>query len=457
MYPILRADISKSFELMNSQVIKEKAAMFGKLSDQGRQWCVSALDPFHDYQQTLRGYPDLTSERSVVQMYSQALTISAPAASTYSARIVFTGLEGYAGSYIKNGTIGGLQYSTLVGSSKTMEPVMIFTADGVNVPNMQNYYTGVAGVAKVGLGTYVDETHSKQRLIGIAIEVHNTTADIYKQGTVTVAQIPAKESWHNVIMNNTDPGANPAFYTDHCRMIGPFPDTVGETRVIPDSGEWEAKSGVYLIPRMNRQLDCSTHHEWVTTSYYEEQAGAASNNCYYTCPNNIGRYYDNTLNKGFALGYNWSAFTPAVIHFSGLSNQTTLQVTLRTIVEVFPVCGDTLLPLSQPSPPYDPVALQVYQYACSQLPYAVKVDMNAGGKYFKMVLDVLARVAPDFATALTVVNPTAGAVAMAVSKILNIANNAAQSRSKPNGKKPITIRRVNRSVAGNPAVPFKTS
>jgi hypothetical protein len=91
----------------------------------------------------------------------------------------------------------------------------------------------------------------------------------------------------------------------------------------------------------------------------------------------------------YDCGHAWSGFTPISIYFAGLSNQTTLELRVRAIVEYFPTPSEALISLSSPSPIYDPVAFQAYALIARNAPYAVPVGYNMDSKYFKMVLQVL--------------------------------------------------------------------
>jgi len=116
---------------------------------------------------------------------------------------------------------------------------------------------------------------------------------------------------------------------------------------------------------------------------------------------------------------------------SGLSSQTTLQITTRYYFERIPSASDpNLLVLCKPSPSYDPLALEIYSHAVSSLPVAVKVDENPMGEWFEDVMNIVAAVIPMAGAALNAVVPGAGIVGSgigAASKAIAAANNRARS------------------------------
>ena len=70
-------------------------------------------------------------------------------------------------------------------------------------------------------------------------------------------------------------------------------------------------------------------------------------------------------------------------YFTGLSAQTSLTVTMRAFVEVFPSPGNPLVPLAHPSSPYDAKVLQCYSEIMSELHAGYPVRDNAAGDYFR--------------------------------------------------------------------------
>jgi hypothetical protein len=109
-----------------------------------------------------------------------------------------------------------------------------------------------------------------------------------------------------------------------------------------------------------------------------------------------------TLSKLLPFDVNGSIFT-------GLSNETTLQVTVKYYVERIPTVSDPdLLVLSRPSPQYDPMAVEIYSRAMSELPVAVAVGENPLGEWFNDVLDTVSEFAPALGSVFGPMGAAAG-------------------------------------------------
>lgn len=422
------------------------------MSPEGRDWVISCLDPFHDYQQSTRGYPDTNSNRSVVQMLNQTATISAPAGTVgnWDMRLVYTGLQGVISE--NNDDMTGASttshqvWDSSVGhTGNEFAPLMVFTSGSGDTPNYVNYVGGTVEMP-VHWGTTTITGHKSSRVIGMAIEVHNPTAAINKQGIVTSAMVNAIPQLTNVILTDAkavDPMADSTW--THC-CIGPFPATAASIRNIPGSGQWEASKGVYLIPRLFGPAPPVNDVTFIPNTYSENAAIGFNNAAYHTTPVVTT---DGTLGRpGFAP----SGFSPVMCYFQGLSLTSTLQVTFRTIIEYFPPYGDPLLQSAQPSPIYDPIALSIYNTIAISAPYAVPVDFNDAGKYFRMILNLVSQLGTGVSPILSAINPVAGLVARGVGAAAGAASaviDRARARKEAEARA-----RVNKLTAGRPADPM---
>lgn len=235
------------------------------------------------------------------------------------------------------------------------------------------------------------------RVVGVAFEVHNTTADVYRQGSLTVAQLPdsADDAALTVYQDVHAGGAiNKEFQADRCCLQA---CTLPPLMAVPGSQTWLAKQGVYVVPRMievPRRLNLYQPGSVV---------GSIGNNT--RCPVLYG-----TDGKTATLSPSGSAFwpggqqailqpnapsgfSPVQVFLTGLSPQSTITVTFRTIVEYFPSLGSVLLPNATPSPSFDPKALALYGAIIKNAPYAVPVGQNAAGDYFRKIMMIAAQAA----------------------------------------------------------------
>lgn len=297
------------------------------------------------------------------------------------------------------------------------------------------YYGGVANQANVDLAYMCTRANSDPgRLIGIAIEVHNTTAELSKQGSLTAALYDDVCPQQTALFTYQ---AIPEFSIP--AQCSSHVETEGELRAIPGAGAWEAKKGVYIIPRMRGEAEISSGSQYTPECIYDSNGQGVVSNMTETIavnvptPGPVGRWFypPQRANK--------SAFQPACIYLSGLSGTTSLRVTLRTIVEYFPNPNSGNISLAHPSPPYDPAAFIAYHEAARKAPWAVPVSMNAGGDYFRMVLSTLSEWVPRIGDLVGMAVPGAAAVGHGAGALFQAMSQAG--------------RPVNREIAGPMAMP----
>jgi len=392
--------------------------MSANITLDGSRWMVSALDPFHDYQQQLEGYPGLHAGKSVCQMFCTTAAISCPAAQAgnYDAAVFFTGLDGATSFGVSSAVtkcIYKFDHASLPAALNIGPVVVLADGPGVDLNCFQNgsadrylLYTRPTSIIDAG------------RLIAIGIEVYNNTAAIYKQGTVNVAMMNQADgddtSCLYVDTNGTGTWAN-ASVLEH--RIGVLPKSETEVRSYPGSGQWNAEEGVYMVPRLS-QFDLKPGFATSRSGigYYD----SASNYPYsHWVPSSSETTASTTVPTPSTMPI--SGFLPCCAYFSGLSHETTLSVTVRAIVEYFPVPLSTMMPLATPSPIFDPVALSSYAIAARDAPYAVPVSMNAHGDYFRMVASTIAKVAPHVIAVLTA--PSIGTAVSLGSQLLTAVPN----------------------------------
>lgn len=395
------------------------------LSKGSQGWLLSALDPYHDYQYEVRGLPDERTAPSVVQIHNQSYSLVAPASAstgTFDAIIQYTGFNSEIGKSPGMVTQFGSGYHTYTsGSLSSGQPF-----------GALNIWAGAAGSSwSTGSPITTGDINAclgsvkgtdRCRLIGVAFEVHNTTAEVYRQGTLTVAQLCDIAADNKSILYrdlNASPTVDTFVQSDASTLRA---STLQPLLAVPGSQTWPAAKGIYAIPRMidvPRQLG---HYSSTTLPrtpiIYGTDGRVASLE-----PNNIaGAVPVPTLDPVQSSG-----FSPLQVYFTGLSNETALTVTLRTIVEYFPAVGSTLLPLSEPSPVYDPMVFGAYSAIIQEAPYAVPVGQNAAGDYFRKILKVVS-------TALDLTSPMFGSYAPLVASAAKGGKILSQLGSPPKKK-----------------------
>lgn len=463
------------------------------LTDAGKQWLIAALDPFHDTPVRPSGLPDSDRSPSVVQTIKKSLTISAPAgtAGTWSF-CVFTlpelqSMTMYpciykSGKYQPQYWNGSAFAADNPGGPGTVAPmsdvglvnlssdaaitlctinvwcwntdVTVFFPNGVDMwtaPNstyFQGPQFGPAPVAEA-LPTF----DSKSRVIGAGLELHNTTAELYKQGTLTVSRTSNGNRDGCMPLIRYEDGT--ALFTETGTSVlqkdydlplvkisnGP-PATVSESMLYEGTRQWEAKEGVYSVLAMdalrNPMMYGTPAYRAFLNSLQASTTDADVKKRGFSLPAN---QYANFRKTCCQLGGAITQVAPheiTTIMASGLSAQTTFVLETIFYVEVSPHVNDpwfsSLVPLCRASPPEDLAALELYQRVSCSLPPGVPVAMNPAGEFWDMVRKVVTFVAPTVSNLLGLIPHPAAQIG---SKVAALAARVAAVESKPPEKKAI--------------------
>jgi len=274
----------------------------------------------------------------------------------------------------------------------------------------------------------IDPTYTSGawRLISTGCEVVNTTAELYKGGSVTVFRSPSIAPACSV--NITDVATLP------CRSIGLLPpSTQNEAALYPDSKTWGAEEGSYQVATLNTK----------DNPYYTPVPGVAgmiSPSSYTDLENATGwlGYFpfngDGDPVRGFtsslASGLPYDCVGSV---YSGLNPNTTMQVTTRYYFERHPTIADPdLLTLSQPSAPYDPLILEILSRVTRELPVGVMVKENPMGEWFNDVLEFVGEWGPKIGKALG--NVGVPMASMIGGGLGGLANSRLKARQKTNNQ-----------------------
>lgn len=388
-----------------------------KLTVDGKDWLTTALDPFHDYNHQIAGYPDADVSQTVVSCYQYEASITAPpsvvGAALWDVHIFNTPLtqshtakvvnEEAAWSYLQmNGpdaanSMGALHmYATPAGGA-------LCPAAPTNV-NAVNTTLPAQGVEDVAAGC--------SRVIAMGYEVHNTTAEMYKQGSVTSYRMPQTHGLNSEFFCNNA-------QTQFSKLVGNRyrhpPISVAQANLLKGTRTWEAKDGVYatcLQSTVQNPLKQLAPQQLVLSRDSDPGATGAP---WIVEPlqvtlNATTQYREQPLNL--------TVFDTTGAIFTGLSASTTLTVKVRFYVERAPTWSDPQIAvLSSPSAGYDVTALELYAAAVNMLPPAVMVGENAKGDWWRAIVSVLKHVSGPLGLALNPFVPGAGLIGATVSNM----------------------------------------
>jgi len=393
------------------------------VSESGSNWVKSALDPFPDQPRDCAGYPDQINGPSIVQKLKFQKTFSRPssvAPGNWDCHMFFSPWDN---------DVNLVPYDmTLDGSSKNGNTAAIYFPSGIIGPNAPNW--GAGGnidfdTMNVGLqrpcgGLVVRATSSgsnmttyhnslsipipnsyyqngRTRVIAKAFEVHNTTAELYRQGAVTTYRDPTVavkpcNITYGAHFKDMSTGSY-QFYPMGCRTTASsdIPTNVDQVLNILDSREWKAEDGCYVVATLANSVIPPLSEQDAVFPLVFDYSATADIQLWYPQMSQVGTSPTFAMSEqnGQYPGY-VGCFNTSGAWFTGLSDQTTLTIVVHYIIERFPnETNNDLVVLTTRSPAFDPAAMELYTRTASYLPTGVPVSMNPDGEWIKNVADML--------------------------------------------------------------------
>jgi len=418
-------------------------------------WLKFALDPFHDQQlDNLRGYPDVATEPTVVVKIRQAITVSAPPGleegATWDCHMVLSPIDYAPRSYnvgckaapmgIQSGSFGSaFDAAGLItkaqGPSGTLNTVgrldglVINSVPGDGAYGLNQTFTpghmpvvasGGYQVQNITLDNYLDyedTDYGVYRLVYSGFEVVNTTAQIKKQGAVTVYEYGNSYETGASIPEHSEessPRSPTGLYNPTNYFRSP-PNTIAEAKIMPGSHSWAAQDGCYNTAKFQTEnpFQGLTSRPWVVCQNNPKADAGAG----YLTPTPLvgtGTSYSagsiassrfladradtapSAVLDGAPGPCHFSRMNTTGAYFTGLSNETTLFVTWRVGIERLPAANKpAFLALSQPSATFDPNALVLYNMVANVLPPGCPQGYNDAGKWFNWVTNAAKQAIPS--------------------------------------------------------------
>jgi len=226
------------------------------------------------------------------------------------------------------------------------------------------------------------------RIIYSGFEVVNTTAQIAKQGSVTVYE------YGNSFEVATKHEATGGFSQAPNTFFRCPPNTLAEAKIMPGAHTWAAQDGCYNTAKFQtdnpfasatqRNFTFSQNADYAPTgSGYLTASPSAPTAAYGSFASNYG------VSDGTSLTVpttHFSRMNTTGAYFTGLSSQTSLFVTWRVGIERLPSANKPMfLALAQPSAAYDPNALVLYNLVANALPPGCPQGYNDIGKWFSWI------------------------------------------------------------------------
>jgi hypothetical protein len=413
---------------MNNDFIQSK--QYGKLPEEARCWLTCALDPYHDTAVRLEGLPDHSIGNSYVRVHNTALDITSTAEGDQIA-VLFTGLHGcQANTKVTD------CYSCTDVTGLTVRPIVVIRSNAGVEPNLTNYVAGIAN--RIGAVGCAEDGGVPSRLIGLAVEIHDTTSKLYQKGTITATHIMGNSTHFDVLRSCSPAGTEtnqtwrPDYLVERQDVPPMLPGTLALLAQYPQVYTNQLAKGLYIVARLakpkgptrflanidtngsglqdtNRIMHSSPHAFGI-----REGANGTMLHLQRTSdPVTVGawEYQPSYLNNEPGMVY--SGFQPFIIRMSGLPAQGEYRMTVRSLIEYFPESSTVSeLGIATPSPPVSTAALELYQRVMLRAPSAVPVGSNASGDYWRVIRSLIARYAPPLLSIGSKFAPPGAALAM---------------------------------------------
>jgi hypothetical protein len=412
------------------------------LSQAGADWLTLRLDPYHDFIRPIAGYPDADSLDTVVSINNYELNVSQPAllGANWDAHIFTLPISS---TPVINGTFNALLNFDeneevfnlgLVNIAKSAAGEPLFpVADPVASANFSMTRVAVFNEVETGVS----------RVIGLGVEIIDTTAEIYKQGSLTAYQMPAC-TLDSSQVSTLNAGGDEQTQAYQRVLLSP-PSLVTEAVLYRSSVQWEAKEGAYLSvgqEGINNPMKLNTREGLAILPNGLVAAGQAlvSHNEITTVAQ-VPPLVTSSLPVG---NYKTVNCTQSGIILSGLDTHATFKIRVRVYIERAPMRSETdLIPLATPSASYDPVALAIYSKVSAILPICVPVAFNAHGDWWRMIVNALKAVIPVAGGLLTpILGPEAIAIASGISALI-----PSQKIGKKNNERVARAKRIVKTVS----------
>lgn len=410
------------------------------LTEEGRDFLIACLDPMHDNQLTnLKGWPDVESAPSVVRCFKQSVSISEPAglasAPVWDLYIsTWPSLEALtAGTYNRVPPVGGNNSVTAI--APTTNPATIGGVNGYAVSANGQCNIGSSGVFQAFSldGTAFNLT-DPGRVIGVGLEVVNTTSDLNRQGTCTVWRQPQGRSTSSVY---TLPGTTEHGFVSLSQNSLP-PNTIANALLLAGSKQWKAAEGAYLVACFSGQDNPPRSAAYdspvfLTTLDTDSRTPVNTTSMLGPTPVQSG----GTLGQPYIMAPSRTVPTHTMgVIFSGLSSTTTLTLNWNVYYESFPNPTSDLVTLARPSCVYDPVALELLSRIMNTMPVGVPSEQNFDGEWFANIVNTLSSFAPVLGSVLggpagAALGTAVGTAGKALGAYLAPPSGVAMTTSKP--------------------------
>lgn len=364
------------------------------VSADGQEWIKQCLDPFCDMPRRTVGEPDVITAGSVIQVVKKSMTVDVTGnedihviLDTIDTPTMVIEQADYneAGVYRPN----NYQIDTVPGATYRRGGLLVRRAStgALTLPTQQTS----------GYQLALDTSYASNgscRVIAKGFEVHNTTNKLNVGGSVvvyrnTATSVEQRPSGVAVLRNNTTP-TTIANTMPATKLANP-PMSAAEAFRIPGAQQWEAKDGCYVVAVRSSQVNDPVEDESCII-HYKDSGNSTANRSWVNsgAGGNVPTIFPSNVDGQPTFPMIISPFFQCGAYFTGLPAGSKLTINVMWIIERFVNAQNAdLVLLTNPSPNYDPVAMEVYSRTAAKMPHGTKVKNNADGDWIKTIADVL--------------------------------------------------------------------
>lgn len=406
----------------------------GILTSGGLQWLVLATDPWHDVPADYRGMPDQVVAKSVAFSVVQEFNFSKPAslaAGNWALRV------GNLPFVTETQVVSSKWRGTQIQQDAVPTTVLVGGVNCVAAADGTDFaYSNVVGTYK---NLILPDSYCKGnvRVVGGGVEVVNTTSALHKQGLVTLATMAQPDNEpYTAQLGIVNDIITSSFYP-----VRDLPKNLSEMVLYPDNKQWEAKEGVYMPfkvkPFKTTGMPDPTQPLILVDDFRSD------------CLSLLGTCWSNKLVPNTMPGSTNSFISPecfpvrfnadsSVAMFTGLSEETTLTIRVRWLVERFPSDDEAdILPMAKISARFDPMALEIYSRWVSRAPAGCKFTENPSGEWWKKTLGSLASIVGPLVSSIPhpIAKTIGGAISVGAPMLLTSAEDDRIARKTRNAQR----------------------
>lgn len=346
-----------------------------QIPPQTKEYISLVTDPYHDRNLRVSGFPDGRNVTSVVRRLAFQTTVSCPFAiatgETWDFHIFTTPLHNAVDMFSTSRDGASKNRILITPTTATINTINVFYRHYDNagaIKAVQFKPLGQPG----GSASIDPDKDGPGRTVSLAFELHNTTAELYKSGSLTSYRVNALNERCDFIDNYVS--ATPRNYT--CTNILNLPDTLEQVNLIPNARTWEASAGIYSVALPPADNDYTSgiftnvimNINRSTSPFYVYGGSLASTNS----------------------SLNWSPLNCTGVMSSRFSNnEQTFTLDMRQVLEYKPsAVSSTLLPFATTSPDVDTLFLKMYKKMLNRIEPGVPVNFNSAGEWFRRILSL---------------------------------------------------------------------